>query len=309
VLAHLGVAHVDPRQWRLRIDGMVERPFVVDLEELLELPARELTAVFECYGNPLRPGVAARSVANVVWRGVPLAGLLAQAGPRPQATLVHLEGMDSGTFADVYCERYVKDIPIERALDEDVLVAYAMNGAPLTPEHGFPARSRRSRLLRDEFGQVVVPRHRRRDSTGRPVHDALVQPQRRSRWTRAGRAGPGDRRECGDRVARRPGPRSSGPASGQRLVVERFADRACRGEHRWWRIVARGRDGPAGVGTDVAALRILLARRNARNLRDSRPRYRRPGSGAAGHRPQLSSQRHRERRVMGELWAPMGQGL
>jgi sulfane dehydrogenase subunit SoxC len=66
VLAHLGVAHVDPRQWRLRIDGMVERPFVVDLEELLELPARELTAVFECYGNPLRPGVAARSVANVV---------------------------------------------------------------------------------------------------------------------------------------------------------------------------------------------------------------------------------------------------
>jgi len=141
VLAHLGVAHVDPRQWRLRIDGMVERPFVVDLEELLELPARELTAVFECYGNPLRPDVAARSVANVVWRGVPLAGLLAQAGPRPQATLVHLEGMDSGTFADVYCERYVKDIPIERALDEDVLVAYAMNGAPLTPEHGFPARS------------------------------------------------------------------------------------------------------------------------------------------------------------------------
>ena len=56
VLAHLGVARVDPRQWRLRIDGMVERPFVLDLEEeLLELPARELTAVFECYGNPLRP--------------------------------------------------------------------------------------------------------------------------------------------------------------------------------------------------------------------------------------------------------------
>src|SRR5262245_483417 len=141
VLAHLGVAHVDPRQWRLRIDGMVERPFVLDLEELLELPARELTAVFECYGNPLRPDIAARSVANVVWRGVPLAGLLARAGPRPQATLAHLEGMDSGTFADVYCERYIKDIPIERALNEDVLVAYAMNGAPLTPEHGFPARA------------------------------------------------------------------------------------------------------------------------------------------------------------------------
>src|SRR5262245_21715098 len=178
VLAHLGVARVDPRQWRLRIDGMVERPFVLDLEELLDLPSRELTAVFECYGNPLRPDVAARSVANVVWRGVPLAGLLARAGPRPQATLVHLEGMDSGTFADVYCERYIKDIPIERALDEDVLVAYAMNGAPPTPEHGFPARA----VVRDEFGQMAVACDHRLCPTRRSVHDPFVQPRRSSRW-------------------------------------------------------------------------------------------------------------------------------
>jgi len=120
---------------------MVERPLVLDLEELLRLPARELTAVFECYGNPQKPEVAARSVANVVWRGVPLARLLARAGPSPEATVVCLEGMDSGTFAGVYCERYVKDIPLARALDEDVLIAYAMNGAPLTAEHGFPVRA------------------------------------------------------------------------------------------------------------------------------------------------------------------------
>jgi len=141
VLAHLGVARVDPRQWQLRIDGLVERPLVLELEELLGLPARELTAVFECYGNPLQPDVPARSVANVVWRGAPLAGVLARAVPRPEATVVYLEGMDSGTFADSYCEHYVKDIPMERAMDEDVLVAYAMNGAPLTPEHGFPVRA------------------------------------------------------------------------------------------------------------------------------------------------------------------------
>jgi sulfane dehydrogenase subunit SoxC len=141
VLAHLGVARVDPRQWQLRIDGMVERSLVLDLEELLRLPARELAAVFECYGNPQKPDVAARSVANVVWRGVPLAGLLARAGPSAEARVVCLEGMDSGTFADVYCERYLKDIPLARALDGDVLIAYAMNGAPLTAEHGFPVRA------------------------------------------------------------------------------------------------------------------------------------------------------------------------
>jgi len=141
VLAHLGVAHVDPAQWELRIDGLVERPLVLDLDELLRLPARDLTAVFECYGNPLQPDVPARCVANVIWRGVPLADLLTRSGVRSPARLVCLEGMDSGTFADTYCDRYVKDIPLARALRDDVLVAYAMNGAPLTPEHGFPARA------------------------------------------------------------------------------------------------------------------------------------------------------------------------
>ena len=70
VLAHLGVAHVDPVQWRLRIDGMVERSLVFDREELLRQPAQDVTVVFECYGNPLQPEAPARSVANVAWRGV-----------------------------------------------------------------------------------------------------------------------------------------------------------------------------------------------------------------------------------------------
>src|SRR5262245_18804938 len=141
VLAHLGVARVEREQWELRVDGLVERPLVLDLDELLRFPTRELTAVFECYGNPLQPDVPARSVANIVWRGVSLADVLARSGVRPAARFVCLEGMDSGTFADTYCESYVKDIPLARALRDDVLVAYAMNGAPMNPEHGFPARA------------------------------------------------------------------------------------------------------------------------------------------------------------------------
>ena len=141
VLAHLGVARVDPEQWQLRIDGMVERPLVFDREQLMKLPARELTAVFECYGNPLEPEVPTRSVVNIVWRGVPLAELLARSVVRPEAKFVWLEGLDSGTFAGTYCEHYVKDIPVARALQDDVLIAFEMNGAPLTQEHGFPARA------------------------------------------------------------------------------------------------------------------------------------------------------------------------
>src|SRR5438046_837217 len=97
VLAHLGVARVDPSQWRLRIDGLVEQPLAFDLEDLLALPARELTAAFECYGNPLQPDVAVRSVANVTWRGVPLAELLTRSNVRPEATVVCFEGLDAGT--------------------------------------------------------------------------------------------------------------------------------------------------------------------------------------------------------------------
>jgi sulfane dehydrogenase subunit SoxC len=140
VIAHMGIARVDVAQWRLRVDGLVERPFELDYETLTSLPATDVTAVLECFGNPVEPEVATRRVGNVVWRGVRLAELLERGGLKPEARHVCPEGLDSGTFANVHSERYVKDLPLARALEPDVLVAWAMNGAPLTAEHGFPAR-------------------------------------------------------------------------------------------------------------------------------------------------------------------------
>ena len=140
VIAHMGVARVDVGGWRLVVDGLVERPLAFDHATLTRLPATEVTAVLECFGNPVEPDVPTRRVANVVWRGTRLADLLARAGVRPEARYLWAEGLDSGTFANVESDRYVKDLPIARALEPDVLIAWAMNGAPLTPEHGFPAR-------------------------------------------------------------------------------------------------------------------------------------------------------------------------
>ena len=140
VIAHMGIARVDLAQWRLRIDGLVEHPFELDYDTLTGLPATDVTAVIECFGNPVEPEVATRRVGNVVWHGVRLAHLLERAGVRPEARLVCPEGLDSGTFAGVPSERYVKDLPLTRALEPDVVVAWAMNGRALTPEHGFPAR-------------------------------------------------------------------------------------------------------------------------------------------------------------------------
>ena len=140
VIAHMGIARVDLTQWRLVVDGLVNRPLELDYAALTALPATEVTAVLECFGNPVEPDVATRRVGNVVWRGVRLSSLLERAGVRPEARYVCPEGLDSGTFAGVRSDRYVKDLPLARALEPDVLVAWAMNGAPLTAEHGFPAR-------------------------------------------------------------------------------------------------------------------------------------------------------------------------
>jgi len=140
VIAHMGLARVDRSTWRLTVDGLVDRPSVLDYDELVRLPAVEVTAVLECFGNPVEPDVATRRVANVVWRGARLAELLERAGVRAEAQYVWAEGLDSGSFANVRSDRYVKDLPLARALERDVLVAWAMNGESLTVEHGFPAR-------------------------------------------------------------------------------------------------------------------------------------------------------------------------
>ena len=138
-LCHLGVARVDAREWRLRIDGMVDSPLTFGFEELRALERVEIESVHQCQGSPLDPNTPTRRICNVRWAGVRLARLLALARPRAAARFVWSAGADSGTIAGVQCDTYLKDLPIER-VGQDVLVALEMNGAPLTPEHGAPAR-------------------------------------------------------------------------------------------------------------------------------------------------------------------------
>jgi len=85
VIGHFGIARVPAQGWSLRVDGLVGTPLRVDLEQLRALPAVSVTAVLECFGNPLRPDEPVRRVANVTWRGVPVRDLLDRAGCRPGA--------------------------------------------------------------------------------------------------------------------------------------------------------------------------------------------------------------------------------
>jgi len=140
VLAHLGVPQVDTTQWRLEIGGLVDRPVTLTLDDIRRRPAREVESFHQCAGFPRRADLAVRRIANVVWRGVDLADLLRDCGAQPQAQFLWAYGLDHGDYDGVSAKWYVKDLPLRRLDDGGVLLAYAVNGEPLTPEHGFPLR-------------------------------------------------------------------------------------------------------------------------------------------------------------------------
>lgn len=138
---HMGAAVVDPDSWRLVIDGMVERPFSIDLVKLKKMPSSTITTFHECYGSPIKPPTTPLwRIGNVRWTGVRLSTLLEIARPSAEAEFIWSEGLEHGKFASVTADSYQKDLPIQKAMRPEVLLAYEMNGEPLTKERGFPVR-------------------------------------------------------------------------------------------------------------------------------------------------------------------------
>jgi DMSO/TMAO reductase YedYZ molybdopterin-dependent catalytic subunit len=131
--------------------------------------------VHQCCGNPLEPQVPTRRIANVRWGGADLAALLDGLGVDGEARYLWSRGLDHGTFAGVPCDGYTKDLPLQRLREGDVLIAYELNGEPLPPEHGFPARL----LVPGYYGTNNVKWLSRltlaKTRTGRAIRLALVQ--------------------------------------------------------------------------------------------------------------------------------------
>ena len=140
ILAHLGIPRVDAAQWSLIVDGLVGRPRTITFDELKALPKKIVEAVHQCCGSPSEPTVPTHRVANVRWGGVDLCALLEELSVHPQAHFLWSYGLDGGDFAGTSCDWFVKDIPLERLAAGDLLIAYELNGEPLSAEHGFPAR-------------------------------------------------------------------------------------------------------------------------------------------------------------------------
>lgn len=133
----------------LAVEGAVRKPLKLDLTEIRSLPPRSLVVTLECAGNgrafldPPVPGEQWRTgaVGTAEWTGASLRSVLEMAGPLSSAVEVLFIGADSGTPAGAGARiSYERSLPIADALRGDVLIAYAMNGEDLPPEHGAPLR-------------------------------------------------------------------------------------------------------------------------------------------------------------------------
>lgn len=135
---------------RLAIGGAVATPLTLTLDDLRALPATTLTVTLECAGNgrvglmPLPTGEpwTGQAVGTATWTGVLLHEVLARAEPLAGGVEVAFEGADHGEYKGGPDIHFVRSLALDRARDPrmQALIAYAMNGEPLTPDHGAPFR-------------------------------------------------------------------------------------------------------------------------------------------------------------------------
>lgn len=145
VRSHHYTPQVDLESYSLKVSGEVDKPLAISLKDLKKLPRVELVGVMECAGNgrsfftPKMPGLqwTHGGVGNARWAGVRLVDVLKRAGIKATGKHIVFDGADVpvGTMP-----KFQRSIPVKKALDPDTMLAFEMNGQPLSQSHGAPLR-------------------------------------------------------------------------------------------------------------------------------------------------------------------------
>ena len=146
VRSHFGPPAVGLSPWTLEVDGLVEKPLTLSLDDMNGLERVTLPAVLQCSGNgrgffaPTIPGVGwgKGAVGNARWSGVRLVDVLHRAGLKADAAHVQLHGTDAPPHPKT--PAFFRSIPLPRALDPSTILATSMNDEPLPLLHGGPIR-------------------------------------------------------------------------------------------------------------------------------------------------------------------------
>jgi DMSO/TMAO reductase YedYZ molybdopterin-dependent catalytic subunit len=164
IRSHFPAPKLDRASYQLRIDGAVRHPFTLSYEELRNMRSETRVATLECAGNGrvfLVPQVQGAqwelgAVSNAEWTGVPLRALLERAELAEDVCEIALEGADRGTPKEEPLPpgpiSYVWSVPLAKAMQSEVLIAYAMNGRDLSRDHGFPIRA----IVPGHYGMASV---------------------------------------------------------------------------------------------------------------------------------------------------------
>ena len=140
-VAHYGYKEVDLRTYNLSVGGLARRPLELSLDQLRARPRVTRTTVFECGGNSAR--LFRGMVGNAEWTGTPLLPLLEEAGWADEVREVHFWAADSGTEelgGASYEKNFARSMSLDAIRERNPILAYEMNGAPLTVVHGSPLR-------------------------------------------------------------------------------------------------------------------------------------------------------------------------
>lgn len=121
------VPSVNAQTWNLTMKGLVDKPFVISYKDIIDMPSVEQFATLECVSNKIGGDL----ISTAIWKGVRLKDLLGKAHVKPAAKYIVFRCSDG----------YDVGIPLERGLFEGTILAYNMNGTPLTTEHGYPLRA------------------------------------------------------------------------------------------------------------------------------------------------------------------------
>ena len=147
VRSHGDIPTVDPERYRLTVHGGTGAPVDLHLDDLRDrFEPVSVDATLACAGNrrseiqppPVGLPWKAGAIGTARWTGARLGDVLRAAGLDPTAEHVAFAGLDSCVESGG-CE-FGASVPISKALGPEVLLAYEMNGAPLTPRHGYPVR-------------------------------------------------------------------------------------------------------------------------------------------------------------------------
>ena len=137
---HSGAIELSKQDYRLMVNGLVDRPLVFTYADLERFPRENHVYFCECAANSGMEWAGAQlngaqfthgMIHNMEYTGVPLRLLLEEASYDPAGKWVYVEGADASSNG--------RSIPMEKALD-DVLVAFKANGEALRKEHGYPVR-------------------------------------------------------------------------------------------------------------------------------------------------------------------------